>query len=204
MNKLRMAISWMLVFCGLAMVGCESDSGPDPFQVRVENESSEAVLVFANGELLREVPPNDGARMRVDGAGAFISLQRSNGTVLLEQTIDFSGEEFVKYTVAPGGSVTATGGKQSSSNDFDAGSGQVRVRNDFMEVVFVFIDDEFRADVAPGATRRIEVTGAPHRVSLRKLEGAVLFEQTIRLEEDTFARYAIDADGTVIASGGVI
>jgi hypothetical protein len=196
-------VSTCLLF-SLAQLGCESDPESDSFQVRVRNGSAAPVLVYIDGALLREVPPGEGASIDLSDRAHVVSLQRPDGSVLFEQRIDIGDGVFVRYDVAADGSVTATGDTRDADVEFESSRRQVRVLNDFPEPIFVFIDEEYQADVAAGKGRTIGITRGAHRVSLRQLEGRVLFGQTIQVVEGTYVRYQVATDGAVTASGGAI
>jgi hypothetical protein len=199
-----MAFICLLCAWGMCGVGCDFSSDEEDFQVRVRNFSAEPVEVVIDGALRREVAPEDGASISLSDRQHAVRLQRADGTVLLEQNIDFDDGVFVRYDVGPDGSVTATGDSRDSEIELESSRRQVRVRNNFPDVIMVFIDDVIRADVPPGKGRTIRVSKGAHRVSLRRLEGEVLFEQTIRLIEGTYARYIVMEDGTVVAGGDAI
>ena len=92
--------------------------GGDNEQIRVENQTSSPVRVFLNGASAATVQPFQASTIDVADVTVTISIRRSNGQVLFEQTADLPRNTVVHYTVLADGTVVTTGGPIEENIDF--------------------------------------------------------------------------------------
>jgi hypothetical protein len=84
--------------------------GGDREQIRVENQATYTVDLFANDIKLVSVSPLRAATVDVANVTLKISFRRQGGGVLFEQTIEIPRNTVIHYAVLPDGTVVATGG----------------------------------------------------------------------------------------------
>lgn len=116
MNRLRIGGMLTMAVASVVLASCETGSeSEDQYQVRVTNNSSAPVVLFIDGDAENTVAPDDKATETVSDGEHAVSLRRESGSVIFEQTINLNESTYVRYTVSPDGSVTATGGSWDSN-----------------------------------------------------------------------------------------
>jgi hypothetical protein len=93
--------------------------GGDAEQIRVENRMSSPVRVFLNGQSAATIPPFQASTLNIADVTLTISIRRSNGGVLFEQTATLPENTVIHYTVLADGTVVTTGGPIEENIDIN-------------------------------------------------------------------------------------
>jgi hypothetical protein len=80
-------------------------------QIKVLNQATFNVDLYGNEWLLVRVPAGGNATVDVPKLMLDVKLQRENGSVLFEQTLDIPRNAVISYAVYPDGTVIASGGE---------------------------------------------------------------------------------------------
>ena len=85
---------------------------------RARARNSEAVELYANGNLLAYIPAGLNSTIDVPKIMLHVSIRRKGGGVLFEQTLDIPKNAVISYVVQPSGAVIASG-EEIDPNDYD-------------------------------------------------------------------------------------
>jgi len=185
------------VFCG----ACEQDEVPDYGAIRIDNGWNQPVFLFLDEELQLTVEPGLRGGARAGNGLRQISIRDAAGEELFSQLAEIPANTFAEYIVLENGQVVATAGNIRRPDVVGGSDEQIKTENLAEFPVDLFVNNVLLATVAPLGNATVEIPGEFLTVSLRRTNGKVLFEQSLKVPNNAVIHYTVLQDGTVIATG---
>jgi hypothetical protein len=174
---------------------------PDYGAVRVDNDWTEPVFFFVNQELKLTVQPGQRNGTPVGEGLQQLSIRDASGRELFGQIADVPDNTFAEYVVLENGQVVATAGNIRRPDVVGGSDEQIKRENLADFPVDICINNVLVATVAPIGNATVEIPGKFLPLSFRRMNGRVLFEQSLEVPNNAVIEYTVLADGTVVATG---